>query len=452
MSRHDFLKGTILGGAGLLGHDTGAKAQAPKAQPGERPSVGFHAAGEETIKLALIGCGFRGTGATAQALLTKGPVKLWAMADLFSDRLESSLKHLVQGFPADYDREASAGLTSRVDVPAERRFVGFDAYHKAIDSGADLVILAAHQHFRPMHFAYAVKRGKHVFMEKPLGVDVPGIRQILSSNEEAKKKNLKVGVGLYMRYSQRVLETIARVRDGAIGSPLGMSCYFNMAALRDTPPRPNDMTEMTYQLRNPYHFVWLSGDYIVDALVHYFDLCLWLHGGHPASAQGQGGRQVYLPSQQGDTFDHQAVEYAFADGIRMFAQTRQISGCWTRSTAEILGASGTADLFGGRIEGASPWRMRGSMPNPYQVEHDVLMDAIRQDKPHNEVEHAATATLVGIMGRMASYSGQLITWEQVMNSTLALAPERYAFDAAPPVVADASGRYPVAVPGVTKAL
>lgn len=449
MSRHDFLKGTILGVSGLLSHDAGAKAQAPSG--GQSPA-GFHAASGETIKLALIGCGFRGTGAAAQALLTKGPVKLWAMADLFADRLDSSLKHLVQGFPADYDREASAGLTNRVDVPPERRFVGFDAYQKAIDSGVDLVILAAHQHFRPMHFAHAVKQGKHVFMEKPLGVDVPGIRQILSANEEAKKKSLKVGVGLYMRYSQRVLETMARVRDGAIGPPLKMSCYFNMAALRDTPPRPADMTEMMYQLRNPYHFVWLSGDYIVDALVHYFDLCLWLHGGHPATAQGQGGRQVYLPAQQGDTFDHQVVEYAFDDGIRMFAQTRQISGCWTRSTAEILGVKGTADLFGGRIESASPWRMRGSMPNPYQVEQDVLVDAIRQDKPHNEVEHAATATLVGIMGRMASYSGQMVTWEQVMNSTLELAPQRYAFDAVPPVVADAQGRYPVAVPGVTKAL
>jgi len=409
-----------------------------------------HVSGEETIKVALIGCGFRGTGATSQALLTKGPVKLWAMADLFADRLETSYKSLVGGFKAEYEREASSGLSNRIDVPPERRFVGFDAYQKAIDSGVDLVILATHQHFRPMHFAYAVKQGKHVFMEKPLGVDAPGVRRLLAANEEAKRKNLKVGVGLYMRYSRRVQETMARVRDGAIGPTSLMSCYFNMPALRDTPPRPPDMTEMTYQLRNPYHFVWLSGDYLVDAVVHYFDLCLWLHGGHPATAQGQGGKQVYLPTQHGDTFDHQVVEYAFADGVRMFAQTRQISGCWTRSTAEIYGPKGRADLYGGKIEGASPWRMRGTMRNPYQLEHDALMDAIRNNKPHNEVDHAATATLVGIMGRMAACSGQEVTWEQVIGSQKALVPERYAFDAVPPVVADATGRYPVAVPGVTK--
>jgi predicted dehydrogenase len=385
-------------------------------------------------------------------LLTKGPVKLWAMADLFGDRLETSYKSLVGGFQAEYDREPSAGLRARIDVPPERRFVGFDAYQKAIDSGVDLVLLTSHQHFRPMHFAYAVKQGKHVFMEKPMGVDVPGVRQLLAANEEAKRKNLKVGVGLYMRYSRRVRETVARVREGAIGPAALMSCYFNMPALRDTPPRPPDMTEMAYQLRNPYHFVWLSGDYLVDAVVHYFDLCLWLHGGRPATAQGQGGRQLYLPTQQGDTFDHQAVEYAFDDGVRMFAQTRQISGCWVRSTAEIFGPRGRADLYGGRIEGASPWRMQGTMPNPYQLEHDVLVDAIRGDKPHNEVDHAATATLVGIMGRMAAYSGQMVAWEQVINSKAALLPERYAFDASPPVAADAAGRYPVAIPGVTKVL
>jgi predicted dehydrogenase len=407
------------------------------------------AAGDATIKVALVGCGFRGTGAVAQALLTKGPIKLWAMADLFADRVESSRASLVRGLAADYDREQQQGLGEKIDVPPERRFVGFDAYQKAIDSGVDLVILATHQHFRPEHFAYTVKQGKHVFMEKPLGVDVPGIRQVLAANEEAKKKNLKVGVGLYMRYSRRVLETLARVREGAIGPVALMCCYFNMPALRDTPPRPADMTEMTYQLRNPYHFVWLSGDYLVDAVVHYFDLCLWLHGGHPATAQGQGGRQLYLPTQQGDTFDHQAVEYTFEDGVKMFAQTRQISGCWVRSTAQVYGPKGCADLFGGKIEGESPWHIRGAMPNPYQVEHDALVDAIRNDKPHNEADHAATATLVGIMGRMASYSGQTITWEQVMESNVSLSPEKYAFDATPPVVPDrATGRYPVAIPGV----
>jgi len=442
MDRRRFLEGAAIGGASWRVNRATSAA--------EQIAPGAHPFGDETIKVALIGCGSRGTGAAAQALLTKGPVKLWAMADLFSDRLEASLNGLVRGFEADYDREASAGLEARVDVPPERRFVGFDAYQQAIDSGADLVILATHQHFRPMHFAYAVKQGKHVFLEKPMGVDVPGVRQVMAAGEEAKKKNLKVGVGLYMRHSRRVQETFRRVREGAIGRPALLCCYFNMSALRDTPPRPADMSEMTYQLRNPYHFQWLSGDYVVDALVHYFDLCLWLHGGHPGSAQGQGGRQLYLPSQQGDTFDHQAIEFTFEDGVKLFAQTRQISGCWTRSTAQAYGPHGRADLYPGRIEGRTPWRPRGPMPNPYQVEHDVLMDAIRRDTPYNDVDHAARATLVGIMGRMASYSGQQITWDQVVNCNVRLAPDRYAFDATPPVLPDETGRYPVPMPGVTK--
>ncbi len=449
MDRREFLTSAALGGASLLTANAAAIAEAKTPNSGQ--ASGGRAKGDATIKVALIGCGFRGTGAAAQCLSTKGPVKLWAMADLFTDRLDTSYRSLTQGFQKEYDRESSAGLAARVEVPPERRFVGFDAYQKAIDSGVDLVILTAHQHFRPPHFAYAVKQGKDVFMEKPLGVDAPGIQQLLAANKEAKRKNLKVGVGLYMRYSRRVQEAMARIRDGAIGPVALMSCYFNMSALRDTPPRPASMTEMTYQLRNPYHFAWLSGDYLVDAVVHYFDLCLWLHGGHPVSAQGQGGRQVYLPAQQGDTFDHEAVEFTFADGAKMFAQTRQISGCWNRSTALARGPKGLADLYGGRIEGESPWRFRGAMANHYQLEHDALMDAIRHGKPHNEVDHAARATLVGIMGRMATYSGQMVTWEQVLRSKLTLSPEKYAFDAAPPVVPDASGRYPVAIPGVTKA-
>lgn len=400
------------------------------------------------IKIALVGCGSRGTGAAAQALGTRGPVKLWAMADLFGDRLEASLKNLTEGFQRDYDREASTGLKDRIDVPPERRFVGFDAYRQAIRSGADLVILATHQHFRPLHFADAVAENKHVFMEKPLGVDVPGIRKILAASEEANRRNLKVGVGLHMRHSRRVQETMRRVRAGAIGPLSFMACYFNLPALRDTAPRPADMTEMTYQLRNPYHFQWLSGDYIVDALVHYFDLCLWLHGGHPVSAQGQGGRVTWLPTQLGDTFDHHAVEFTFADNSKLFAQTRQISGCWCQSTALAYGPEGRADLSRGWIEGQSPWRAKGAMPNPYQVEHDVLMDAIRQDKPYNDVEHAAMATLVGVMGRTATYSGQMVTWDELMASNDSYTPARYAFDAEPPTRPGPDGRYPVPIPGL----
>jgi myo-inositol 2-dehydrogenase / D-chiro-inositol 1-dehydrogenase len=411
-----------------------------------------HIRGDETIKVALVGCGSRGTGAVTQALRTKGPIKLWAMADLFADRLESSLAALLKGEQASYDREAHAGLASQIEVPPERRFTGFDAYRQAIASGVDLVILASPPHFRPMHFEYAVGQGKHLFMEKPLAVDAPGIRQILAANGEARKKDLKVGVGLMFRHHPTFRETVARVQEGAIGPIQLLRAYWNTGFLRDTPARDPGVREMVYQLRNPYHFLWLSGDYFVDALMHFLDVCLWVKDAHPEKAQGQGGRQMVSPMQNGDIFDHHAVEYTFADGTRMFATTRQIAGCWNSASAHVHGLTGCADVGRGRIEGQNAWRYRGRSVNPYQREHDVLLEAIRQGKPHNEVDYAARSTMTAILGRMASYSGQEIAWEAAIKSSVRLAPDRYAFDAKPPVAADATGRYPVATPGVTKVL
>jgi len=413
---------------------------------------GVYADGDETIKVALVGCGSRGTGAVAQSLRTKGPIKLWAVADLFADRIEASLAALSRGESAAYDREAHAGLAAQIDVPPDRRFVGFDAYRQAIDSGVDLVILATPPHFRPAHFAYAVQCGKHVFTEKPLAVDSPGLRQILAVNEEAKRKNLKIVVGLMYRHHAGYQETVKRLQDGAIGRIPLLRCYWNTGFLRDTPARGADMTEMHYQLRNPYHFLWLSGDYFVDALMHYIDVCLWLKDDHPVSAQGQGGRQGQSPTQHGDTFDHHAVEYAFADGTAMFATTRQISGCWNHTTAQADGLQGSADMGRMRIDGPQGWRFRAQPANPYQVEHDVLVEAIRQNRSHNEIDYAARSTMTALLGRMASYSGQMIRWDEAMHSSVRLAPEKYALDAQPPVVAGPDGRYPVAVPGVTKVL
>ncbi len=410
-------------------------------------AVPAKAAEPDALKVALIGCGDRGTGAAAQALSTAGPIKLWAMADLFADRLESSLSQLTSRQAAAYDRESHQGFSERVEVPPERRFVGFDAYKGAIQSGADLVILTTPPHFRPLHFAYAVEHGKHLFMEKPLAVDAPGIRQVLAVNEEAKKKNLKVGVGLMYRHNPRCLETIQRIQAGAIGEISLMRCYWNTGVIRDTPPRPADQTEMYYQLRNPYHFVWLNGDYLVDALSHFIDLSLWVKGAHPVSAQGQGGRQFYTPAQSGDGYDHHTVEYTFADGLKLFAQTRQMPGCWNSNNAHIHGSKGTADLGRGVILGAEPWRYKGEASNPYQTEWDVLVEVLRKDKPHNEVDYAAMTTMTAVMGRMASYTGQVLQWEDALKSNVRLAPGKYAMDALPPVVADSTGRYPVAMPG-----
>ena len=294
-------------------------------------------------------------------------------------------------------------------MPPERRFVGFDAYQKAIDSGVDMVILATHSHFRPMHFEYAVKQGKHLFMEKPLAVDAPGIRRILATNDEAKQKNLKVGVGLMNRHNLRFQETIKRVRDGAVGPILLMRCHWCVGGIHDTPPRPPEMTEMEYQLRNPLHFSWMGGDHFVDAMVHNIDLACWMKGEHPISAQGQGGRTItpaISKTQSGDTFDHHFIEYTFADESSMFVEARAVPGCWQGGGVHVRGLSGTASTEAGNIKGSKPWQFPGGGGNPYQVEHDVLMEAIRRNQPHNEVDYAAMSNMTGIMGRMASYSGQ----------------------------------------------
>lgn len=267
-----------------------------------------HAAGDDIIRVGLIGCGGRGTGAATQALNTKGPVKLWAMADLFEDKLESSLKSLDKGQSARYDREAHLGFCDKIDVPPDRRFVGFDAYKNVIDSGVDMVILTTQPHFRPIHFEYAVKQGKHVFMEKPVATDAPGVRQLLAANEEAKKKNLKIVVGLHNHHDLRYQETVNRLKDGAVGDFVYMRCYFNSSGARAPFRRQPGMTEMAYQLRCLYYFTWISGDHIVEQHIHNIDVCNWLKGEYPVTAQGQGGRQVRTGREYGDIYDHHFVE------------------------------------------------------------------------------------------------------------------------------------------------
>jgi len=438
-SRRDFLKSSAVAAVGVS--VTGNLSIARSA----------HAAGDDLIKIALIGCGGRGTGAACQALNTKGPVKVWAMADVFQDRLETSLAGLIKGQEARYDRSAHHGFREKIDVPPERRFVGFDAYKKAIDSGVDMVILSTPPHFRPMQFEYTVKQGKHVFMEKPVAVDGPGIRQLFATNEKAKKKGLKVVVGLHRRHDRKFQEIIRRLKKGAIGKIVFIRCYRNFGGL-SVVHHQAEMTEMEYQLRNWNCFTWLSGDHIVEAHVHEFDVCNWLKGEHPVTAQGQGGQQVCIDSQYGDIYDHHFVEFTYSGGTKMFSQCRTIPGCWNNISAHAHGIGGAADVCCGRIEGAEKWRFRDRATNPYQVEHDVLFDAIRNDKPHNEVEYGALSTMTAIMGRMATYSGKIINWENAINSKVSLAPERYALDATPPVVPDGNGLYPVAMPGVTKVL
>ena len=412
-----------------------------------------HAAGDDTLKVALIGCGGRGTGAVVQALSTQGSVKLWAMADLFEEKIERSLETLLKAENGRYDRQSHESLAGQIDVPSERRFVGFDAYQKAIDSGVDVVILTTQPHFRPLQFEYAVQQGKHVFMEKPVATDAPGIRRVLAAAELAKQKNLKVGVGFQRHHDARYVETVQRLRDGAIGDIQLLRCYWNSSGARQPFVREPGMTEMQYQLRNVYYFTWLSGDHIVEQHVHNIDVCNWIKGTHPISAQGQGGRQVRVGPLYGDIYDHHCVEYTYADGTTMFGQCRHIPGCWNEVAEYATGMKGNANVGSGRIEtGDDRWRYRGPQKNPYQIEHDVLFDAIRNDRPHNEAEAGAITTMTTIMGRMATYSGQVVKWDDAIQSTVSLAPSCYAWDGTPSVLPGEDGLYPCAIPGVTKVL
>lgn len=445
-SRRGFLQSAVLGTVGsVLAVDARLASTA-------------HAAGsDETLKVALIGCGGRGTGAAEQALSTAGSVKLWAMADAFEDRLESSLKGLNEGLSARYDREKSGPLANRIDVPKERRFVGLDAYRKAIDSGVDVVIITGPPGFRPQHFEYAVKAGKHVFMEKPVATDAHGIRRILKAAEEAKKKDLKVGVGLQRHHQPSYQEAIQRIQDNQLGRIITLSCFWNTQSIAKHPiAREESVSELQHQVRNWYYFHWLSGDHICEQHVHNLDVCNWVKDAHPVSAEGMGGRQVRIGKENGDIFDHHAVIYTYADGTKMHSYCRQMPGCQSRVAEVVEGTKGLADLNSGSCKLTSGsetlWRSRRNRKSPYQVEHDVLFDAIRNNKPHNEAETGAFSTMTAILGRLATYSGKSVAWDEALASEPSITTDEEDWSADAPAQIQSDGSYVIAVPGVTKVL
>jgi predicted dehydrogenase len=418
-----------------------------------------YAAEENTIKIALVGCGGRGTGAASQALSTKGPTQLVAMADFFAAKMQSSLKQL-------------AAFAKQIDVPPERQFAGLDGYKKAIDclGRGDVVLLATPPAFRPIHLEYAVQKGVNVFMEKSFAVDGPGIRRVLAAGKEAEKKNLKIAGGLMSRHYKPLEEAVEQIHKGLIGDVITCWAYRVHGPVGFTPKDPK-MSELAHQIRNYSNYTWLNGSFILDWLIHNLDVCCWVKGAWPVSAQGQGGRQVRTEPDQ--LFDHHAVEYSFADGTRLFAQGRSQANTWGFFGDVIHGTKGSAVLGEGvpnpRLYASHKppaawkafaqhketpiWEYKGPPCNQYQVEHDLLFDAIRNDKPYNETERSAYAALVGIMGRMAAESGAEVTWEEALHSNLELAPglEKLTMDSPPPVMPDAEGRYPVAKPGFTKA-
>jgi predicted dehydrogenase len=368
-------------------------------------------------------------------------VKLVAMGDAFGDNLANKLKSL----------QADDGLKPRIDVPPERQFSGFDAYQKVIDSGVDLVILATPPGFRPIHLAAAVEANKHVFMEKPVAVDGPGVRSVLESVAKAKEKKLAIGVGLQRHHQNNYLETIKRIHDGAIGDVIAMRAYWNGEGVWVRPRRP-DQSEMEYQMRNWYYFNWLCGDHIVEQHIHNLDVINWVKGAYPIRANGMGGRQVRVGKEYGEIFDHHYVEFEYADGSRMYSQCRHIPGCWSPVSEHVHGTKGTADVSDAMITptGGSPWKYEGRRNNPYQTEHDDLFAAIRSGTPYNEGEFGAYSTLTSVLGRMATYNGNPVSWDQALNSDVNLAPKSYSFDAEPPVHPDGAGMYACAIPGRTQ--
>ncbi|MBN8679617.1 MAG: Gfo/Idh/MocA family oxidoreductase [Chitinophagales bacterium] len=438
-SRRKFLKtGTILTGGAML-------SGLPLAQAAQSLV-------DDTIKIALVGCGGRGTGAAVQALLTKQNVKLVAMADAFRSKIDEAYKNITADDLQDIIG-VEGSVKSRVDVPEDRKFVGFDAYKKAI-ALADVVILTTPPGFRPAHFEEAVKRGKQIFMEKPVAVDGPGIRKVLAAAEEAKRKKLNVVVGLQRHYQNVYRQWIDRLQNGAIGEIITSRVYWNMGALW-IHPRKKGQTEMEYQMDNWYYFNWLCGDHIVEQHVHNLDVSNWAKQAYPVKAYGSGGRQVRIGPETGEIFDHHTVEFEYADGTRMFSQCRQIPGTKDSVTEGFHGTKGTAPSPGLILKKGKEIMNYQSKndPNPYQVEHDELFAAIAKGEyKFADAENAAKSTLTAIMGRMATYSGQIVDWNTALNSQVNLMPEMLDWNANPRVLPGPDGIYPCAVPGVFKVM
>ena len=435
--------------------NSGRIAVASAVATGAIPRV--HAAEDNTIRVALIGCGGRGTGAAANALSVKnGPIKLVAMADIFEKRLSGSYKRLKKAFP------------DQVDVPEDRRFIGFDGYKKAVDclQSPDVAIFATYPAFRWVHFGYAVEKGVNVFMEKPVTVDGPTTRKMFKLAEEAKKKNMKVAVGLMIRHCRGRQELKQRIDQGEIGEIIMMRAY-RMAGPISTflsTPKPEGITELLYQIQRSVSFIWASGGCFNDFYIHQIDECSWMKGDWPVEAKASGGRH-YRGDSIDQNLDTYSVEYTYPDGAKLFFGGRCIVGCHSEFASYAHGTKGSAIIttaahtpgkvrtFGGlRLDNEAKqiWAFPQPEVTPYQLEWDDLIDAIRTDKPYNEVQRGAEASLVSSMGRMAAHTGQVVTFNQILNHEHELAPDldKLTLDSPAPLQAGSDGKYPVPMPGI----
>jgi predicted dehydrogenase len=399
------------------------------------PSI--YAAGNDTLKVGLIGCGDRGTGAAVNALNADKNVKLVAMADAFPDRLNTSLENLLK----------KKDIAGKVDVKDDAKFTGFDAYKEVI-ARCDVVLLTTPPHFRPIHLKAAVEAGKHVFAEKPVAVDAPGVRSVLESCRLAAKKNLSVVSGLCLRYDAGFKETVKRIHGGAIGEVLYVQAN-DYRGGRWAKARQPDWSDMTYHMRNWYNFTWLSGDFNVEQHVHFLDVCAWvMQEKYPVKAMGMGGRSVLNGKEYGNIYDHFSIVYEYANGARCVSNTRHHPRAKGDMSAFALGTKGRS-LLSERTNGLTiqsenkDWVYEGPFNQMYQTEHDELFASIRNGKPINNGEYMSHSTLLAIMGRMAAYTGQEITWKMALESKEDLSPPKYDWDVK-------LEHPPIAIPGVTK--
>ncbi len=424
-ARRDFLKASALGTILATGFPGILSAQSTKA-----------------IKVGLIGCGGRGTGAASQALNADDYSELTAVADVYQERIDESLNQL---------RTVSDGkISHKVKVDKKNQFVGLDAYQKLIDSGVDVVLLATPPGFRPQHIRAVVEAGKHVFCEKPVAVDAPGVRDVLESVKLAKQKNISLVSGFCWRYSNYIKETFEQIESGAIGDIVAYYATYYTSPVKPMPDaseRPSGMSDVEWQIRNWYNFGWLCGDSLVEQAVHSVDKVAWaMKDAPPVSCVATGGRQI--PAKGGNIFDHFEVNYLYPNNVRAFVACRQMEGCYNENSDYILGTKGSATIGRGplpRIEGEKKWTFQGTKYDMYQAEHDALFASIRQGKPLNDGARMVTSTMLAIMGRMAAYTGQQVTWDQAMNSKERLGPDKVEWNMSLPVA-------PMSLPGRNKVI
>jgi predicted dehydrogenase len=437
-SRRDFIKSTAAAGAAVL---VGGCVSGGKTEPTEQRAR--LKSSPDIIRVGLIGCGGRGTGAAKDCIRSSPNIEIVALGDVFQDRVDGCRKSLT-----DKEDKKNADVADHVKLSDDRCFAGFDAYQKVLSAGVDMVILATPPGFRPCHFKAAIEAGKHVFMEKPVATDPCGIRTVIAAAEMATQKKLAVVAGTQRRHQPSYVEAMRRIYRGDIGEVVAAQCYWNQGGLWVVEKKP-EMSDMEWQIRNWLYFAWLSGDHIVEQHVHNIDVVNWAMKSPPVKCVALAGRQVRTQPEYGHIFDHFAVEYEYPSGARVLSMCRQIDGCSNRVSERLVGTKGTVYTDGNGVAEfkffsgwSKPWKYeapKGVDENPYVLEHRDLIASIRAGKPLNEAKRVAESTMTAIMGRMSAYTGREIQWSWAMQSKLCLVPEKCEFG--PHEVP------PVAVPG-----